>query len=168
MPDEIYYDPYDFEIDVDPYPVWKRMRDEAPLYYNEKYDFFALSRFDDVERCSIDWRTYLSGKGSVLEMIKRASTSRPAASCSRIRPTHDVHRALLSRVFTPAAHRRARAEGARVLRAQPRPARRRAAGSTSSATSARRCRCARSACCSGIPEEDQEAHPRPTSTRACG
>ena len=41
MPDDIYYDPYDFEIDVDPYPVWKRMRDEAPLYYNEKYDFYA-------------------------------------------------------------------------------------------------------------------------------
>ncbi len=36
----IYYDPYDFEIDADPYPLWKRMRDEAPLYYNEKYDFY--------------------------------------------------------------------------------------------------------------------------------
>ena len=47
---DVYYDPYDFEIDADPYPVWKRLRDEAPLYYNEKYDFFALSRFDDVER----------------------------------------------------------------------------------------------------------------------
>ena len=47
---EIYYDPYDFEIDADPYPVWKRMRDEAPLYWNEKYEFFALSRWDDVER----------------------------------------------------------------------------------------------------------------------
>ena len=31
---DIYYDPYDFEIDADPYPVWKRMRDEVPLYYN--------------------------------------------------------------------------------------------------------------------------------------
>ena len=66
---EIYYDPYDFEIDADPYPVWKRLRDEAPLYRNEKYGFVALSRFDDVERCSADWKTYISGKGSVLEMI---------------------------------------------------------------------------------------------------
>ncbi len=55
---DVYYDPYDFEIDADPYPVWKRLRDEAPLYYNEKYDFFALSRFDDVERCLVDWQTY--------------------------------------------------------------------------------------------------------------
>ena len=47
-----YYDPYDFDIDADPYPVWKRLRDEAPLYYNEKYDFYAISRYDDVERAS--------------------------------------------------------------------------------------------------------------------
>ena len=47
---ELYYDPYDFEIDADPYPVWKRLRDEAPLYYNEKHDFYALSRFDDVKQ----------------------------------------------------------------------------------------------------------------------
>ena len=46
----VYYDPYDFEIDADPHPIWKRLRDERPLYHNEKYDFFALSRFDDVER----------------------------------------------------------------------------------------------------------------------
>ena len=49
---DVYYDPYDFEIDSDPYPIWKRLRDERPLYYNERYDFYALSRFDDVERCS--------------------------------------------------------------------------------------------------------------------
>ena len=47
---DVYYDPYDFEIDTDPYPVWRRLRDEQPLYYNEKHDFYALSRFDDVEQ----------------------------------------------------------------------------------------------------------------------
>jgi cytochrome P450 len=55
---DVYYDPYDFEIDSDPYPVWKRMRDERPLYHNERYDFWALTRFDDVERCLVDWRAY--------------------------------------------------------------------------------------------------------------
>ena len=64
---ELYYDPYDFEIDTNPYPLWKRLRDEAPLYYNEKYDFFALSRFDDVEKALVDWRTFSSAKGTVLE-----------------------------------------------------------------------------------------------------
>src|SRR5580704_14402332 len=67
---DIYYDPYDFEIDTDPYPVWKRLRDEAPLYRNDRYDFFALSRFDDVEKASVDWRTFISGKGTLLEIIK--------------------------------------------------------------------------------------------------
>jgi cytochrome P450 len=101
MPDDLYYDPYDFEIDVDPYPVWKRMRDEAPLYYNEKYDFYAVSRFDDVERCSVDWRTYLSGRGSVLEMIKMGVDIPPGSILFEDPPTHDIHRSLLSRVFTP-------------------------------------------------------------------
>jgi cytochrome P450 len=77
------------------------MRDEAPLYYNEKYDFFAVSRFDDVERCSVDWRTYLSGRGSVLEMIKMGIDVPPGSILFEDPPTHDVHRSLLSRVFTP-------------------------------------------------------------------
>src|SRR5690348_18270390 len=50
---ELYYDPYDFEIDADPYPLWRRLREERPLYYNERYDFWALSRFDDVERALV-------------------------------------------------------------------------------------------------------------------
>ncbi len=37
------YDPYDYEIDADPYPIWKRMRDEAPLYDNHTYDFYAVT-----------------------------------------------------------------------------------------------------------------------------
>jgi cytochrome P450 len=98
---EIYYDPYDFDIDVDPYPIWKRMRDESPLYYNEKYDFYAVSRFDDVERCSVDWRTYISGKGSVLEMIKSGMEMPPGTILFEDPPAHDLHRSLLSRVFTP-------------------------------------------------------------------
>ena len=47
---ELYYDPFDFEIDDDPYPVWRRMRAEAPLYYKKKHNFYALSRYDDVAR----------------------------------------------------------------------------------------------------------------------
>jgi cytochrome P450 len=101
MADELYYDPYDFDIDADPYPIWKRLRDEAPLYYNEKYDFYAVSRFDDVERCSVDWRTYRSGKGSVLEIIKQGVDIPPGSILFEDPPTHDVHRSLLSRVFTP-------------------------------------------------------------------
>ena len=98
---ELYYDPYDFDIDADPYPVWKRLRDEAPLYYNEKHDFYALSRFDDVKSCSTDWGTYISGKGSVLELIKSGMEIPPGVILFEDPPAHDLHRSLLSRVFTP-------------------------------------------------------------------
>ncbi len=98
---EPYYDPYDFEIDADPYPIWKRLRDEAPLYYNEKYDFFAVSRYDDVERCLVDWPTYSSARGSVLEIIKANAQMPPGLFIFEDPPHHDLHRGLLSRVFTP-------------------------------------------------------------------
>lgn len=98
---ELYYDPYDFEIDVDPHQVWRRLRDEAPLYYNEKYDFFALSRFDDVEKALVDWQTYRSGKGSILELIRADIDIPPGVILFEDPPVHDVHRGLMSRVFTP-------------------------------------------------------------------
>ncbi|MBV9663134.1 MAG: cytochrome P450 [Actinobacteria bacterium] len=98
---DAYYDPYDFDIDTDPYPVWKRLRDETPLYYNEKYDFFALSRFADVERTLVDWRAYISGKGTVLEIIRSGYEIPPGSIIFEDPPTHDIHRGLMSRVFTP-------------------------------------------------------------------
>ena len=98
---QLYYDPYDFEIDTDPYPVWKRLREEAPLYYNAKHDFYALSRFDDVERGLLDVKTYSSARGSVLELIKLDMEMPPGIFIFEDPPRHDQHRGLLSRVFTP-------------------------------------------------------------------
>jgi cytochrome P450 len=116
---EVYYDPYDFEIDADPYPVWKRLRDEAPLYYNEKYDFYALSRYEDVERAFVDWETYSSAKGSVLEIIKADIDMPPGMFIFEDPPDHDLHRGLMSRVFTPrrlaAIEPKVRAFAARTL-----------------------------------------------------
>jgi cytochrome P450 len=97
----LYYDPFDIEIDKDPHPVWRRLRDEAPLYYNEQHDFFALSRFEDVERALVDWDTYRSGRGSTLDIIKMNIEIPPGIILFEDPPIHDVHRSLLSRVFTP-------------------------------------------------------------------
>jgi cytochrome P450 len=97
----IYYDPFDFAIDDDPYPVWKRMRDEAPLYYNEKFDFFALSRYEDVSRELPNWDTYRSGRGTTMEVIKSGIDVPPGVILFEDPPLHDLHRRLLSRVFTP-------------------------------------------------------------------
>ncbi len=98
---DVYYDPYDFTIDSDPYPVWKRMRDEAPLYFNAKYDFHALTRFEDVEPCLTDWDTYRSGHGTVLEMIRANIEIPSGAILFEDPPLHDVHRGVMRRVFTP-------------------------------------------------------------------
>ncbi len=96
-----YYDPFDFEIDADPYPTWKRLRDEAPLYRNDRYDFYALSRFDDVAQAFKDWRIYSSAKGTVLEIIKSGLRVPPGMVLFEDPPLHDYHRGLVSRVFTP-------------------------------------------------------------------
>jgi len=98
---DVYYDPYDFEIDADPYPIWSRLREERPLYFNERYDFYALSRFHDVERGLVDAKTYSSARGSVLEIIKSDIEIPPGSIIFEDPPGHDRHRGLLSRVFTP-------------------------------------------------------------------
>jgi cytochrome P450 len=98
---DIYYDPYDFEIDTDPYPIWRRLREERPLYYNERYDFYALSQFDDVERGLIEWKTYSSAKGTLLEIIKSGMEIPAGSIIFEDPPGHNIHRSLLSRVFTP-------------------------------------------------------------------
>ena len=77
------------------------MRDEAPLYWNNKYEFFALSRWDDVDAAMLDWKTYISGRGSVLEMIRANIDMPPGIILMEDPPIHDLHRSLLSRVFTP-------------------------------------------------------------------
>lgn len=98
---DLYYDPFDFDIDDDPYPIWKRMRDEAPLYYNEKYNFYALSRYDDVAQGLHDWDTYRSGKGTTMDVIMSGVDVPPGVILFEDPPLHDIHRRVLSKVFTP-------------------------------------------------------------------
>ncbi|HKV20010.1 MAG TPA: cytochrome P450 [Mycobacterium sp.] len=96
-----YYDPFDFDIDDDPYPVWKRLRDEAPLYHNAKYGFYALSRHSDVARELVNWRDYRSGKGTTADIILNGVDVPPGIILFEDPPIHDLHRRLLSGVFTP-------------------------------------------------------------------
>jgi cytochrome P450 len=99
---DLYYDPYDYDIDADPHPVWKRMRDESPLYRNDRYDFFALSRFADVHDASLDVETFSSAKGTVLEMMDHGQETYPAPMMIfRDPPEHTQLRKLVSRAFSP-------------------------------------------------------------------
>ena len=97
---DVYYDPYDIAIDADPYPVFRRLREEAPLYYNEVHDFYAVSRFDDVERGYLDPKTFISGRGGIIELI-RANVAMPSGVLIfEDPPVHTIHRRLMSRVFS--------------------------------------------------------------------
>jgi hypothetical protein len=98
---EVYYDPFDFAIDNDPYPAWKRLRDEAPLYYNDKFQFYALSRYEDVARELPNWESYRSGRGTTMDVITSGIEVPPGVILFEDPPLHDLHRRLLSRVFTP-------------------------------------------------------------------
>jgi cytochrome P450 len=97
---ELYWDPFDVDLDSAPYAVWRRLRDEQPVYRNDAYDFWALSRFEDVERAHTDPGTFISGRGTVLELM---GTTLAAAGLMIFMdpPDHTSLRALVSRAFTP-------------------------------------------------------------------
>ena len=115
-PIDLYYDPYDFEIDDNPYPIWKRLRDEAPFYYNEKHNFYALSRYDDVAPALTNWDTFRSGRGTIAHIIFSGERCRQGSSCGRTRRLHDLHRDIRCRACSPTAHGSDRAAGETVLR----------------------------------------------------
>ncbi len=97
---DVYWDPFDTDLDTDPYETWRRMRDEAPLYRNDRYDFWALTRFADVEAAHRDAKTFCSGHGTVLELMN----PEPYPGGQMIfmdPPDHTRLRALVSRAFTP-------------------------------------------------------------------
>lgn len=97
---DIYWDPFDTAIDADPYEIWRRLRDEQPVYRNERHDFYALSRFADVEAAHRDPATYSSAHGTVLEIM----TDEPMPSAMMIfldPPDHTRLRSLVNRAFTP-------------------------------------------------------------------
>ncbi|MCU1464534.1 MAG: cytochrome, partial [Actinomycetia bacterium] len=94
------YDPYDYTIDANPHPIWKRLRDEAPVYYNAEHDFFALSRFDDVLAAHLDAATFSSAHTTVLEMMEPEPD--PFMTSMIIfmdPPVHTRYRKLVSRAF---------------------------------------------------------------------
>jgi cytochrome P450 len=97
----VYYDPYDVNITADPYPTFARLRDEAPLYYNERYDFWALSRHADVEQALSDWETFSNSRSDILELVKSKYDMPPGVMMFEDPPVHTMLRGVMGRVFTP-------------------------------------------------------------------
>jgi cytochrome P450 len=103
--DTLEFDPFSDEFFEDPYDLYRRMRDEAPVSFNERYGFWALFRYDDVCQAHKEWQTFSSSRGVDLSMMHQ-----PAEMIRQMRliimqdpPEHDGMRALVSRVFTPRA-----------------------------------------------------------------
>lgn len=97
----VYYDPYDAAINADPYPTFKRLRDDAPIYHNDRYDFWALARHSDVEKALVNWETFSSGRGDILEIVQSGMELPSGVVLFEDPPLHSMHRGLMSRVFTP-------------------------------------------------------------------
>ena len=94
------WDPLDEKYKVDPHPTWRRLRDEAPLYHNERLDFYAVSRFADVDAFSRVPQTFCSSHGTVMEMIGPEPTSMEIMIFMDP-PDHTRYRRLVSKAFTP-------------------------------------------------------------------
>ena len=97
---QLYWDPFDTDLDDEPHDVWRRLRDEQPVYRNDRYDFWALSRFADVEAAHRDPATFSSARGTVLELMGH-DMSGTGQMIFMDPPEHTRLRTLVSRAFTP-------------------------------------------------------------------
>ena len=100
---KVVFDPYSQEFFDNPYEVYRRMREEAPVYYNDELDFYALTRHADVSSAYKDFQTYSSSRGMTLEMVKAPEPPAQKSIIFLDPPEHRHMRSLVNKVFTPRA-----------------------------------------------------------------
>ncbi|CDO90943.1 cytochrome [Mycobacterium triplex] len=101
---QLVFDPFSEEFFNDPYPTYRRMREEAPVYYDETHDFYALARHEDVSAAFKDYETYSSARGIDLAMVKNNDLPKDSRSMIFMDPPeHRRMRSLVNKVFTPRA-----------------------------------------------------------------
>jgi cytochrome P450 len=104
---KVVFDPFSSDFFNAPYATYRRMRDEAPVYYSEKYDFYALTRHADVVAAIKDSDTFSSSRGVDLEMVQSGNPV-PPLIIMMDPPEHRRMRNLVNKVFTPRAVERQR------------------------------------------------------------
>ncbi|MGV0714224.1 cytochrome P450 [Mycolicibacterium sp. XJ662] len=99
------FDPFSQDFFDGAYDTYRRLRDDAPVYYSAKWDFWALTRYDDVAPATKDHETFSSAKGATLDMVKAHDDAIPVPKViiSMDPPEHQKMRRLVSNVFTPRA-----------------------------------------------------------------
>src|SRR5581483_1715816 len=99
---KVVFNPVSQDFFDNPYEIYKRMRDEAPIYYNEEQDFYALTRHADVAAAFKDHESFSSARGCNLAMVQ--SDEEPQRSIIFMDPPEHRHmRSLLNKAFTPRA-----------------------------------------------------------------
>ena len=99
---KVVFDPFSEEFFNNPFDIYRRMREEAPLYYDEKEDFYALTRHEDVAAAFKDFESYSSARGCDLAMVRSGDV--PQKSIIFMDPPDHRHmRSLLNKAFTPRA-----------------------------------------------------------------
>ena len=104
-PAPVEFDPYSNVFFDSPFDTYRRMRDEAPVYYNQKYDFYALTGYDDVSAAYKGTATYSSAHGASLDQVKSDDMNVRDLKLIILMdpPEHERMRKLVSRAFTPRA-----------------------------------------------------------------
>ncbi len=95
-PAPFHFDPYSPQVDEDPFPYYKILRDHHPCFWSEDAGMWVLSRYADIMRALGDWRTYSSARGNLLdELPNRAGATLGTTDP----PRHDRLRALIQHAF---------------------------------------------------------------------
>src|SRR5580693_9949611 len=94
------FNPYSDVFFDDPYETYRWMRDEAPVYYSDRWDFYALSRYEDVVAAHRDWETFSSAYGVTVDMLAMRQKTQTNMMIIMDPPEHDRLRKLVRTVFT--------------------------------------------------------------------
>jgi cytochrome P450 len=97
------FNPYSDVFFDDPYETYRWMRDEAPVYYSERWDFYALTRHEDVVAAHRDWETFSSAYGVTLDGLSMRQRLNTNMLIIMDPPEHERLRKLVRQVFTKAA-----------------------------------------------------------------
>jgi cytochrome P450 len=100
---DVYFDMYDRDLYASPYAMYRRLREEAPLYWNEDYRFYAVSRSADAARVLSERELFSSCKGGVYQFASLGIEMPIGMFIFEDPPLHTIHRSLVSRLFTPRA-----------------------------------------------------------------
>jgi cytochrome P450 len=90
------FDPYSPEVDADPYPLYRTLRDQHPCFWSRDANMWILSRYSDIYDAMMDWRTWSSAKGNLMDELPNRAGSTLGTTDP---PHHDRLRGLISHAF---------------------------------------------------------------------